>query len=160
MRSDSADAIAVAGGGSAPGEGGRSRRRRFVATPRHEPSDATAEADIPVLSDIVLPQALAAIPDLATHEPLAGPRAELAAELGRALSQRLAEALPLLVETSMVETATRLRQAIESMIATAVSDFSATHETLSSTRAQAATGSAEAATADSAGNPEHSSHPV
>lgn len=157
---DGAGATAASGGERESYEGRRSRRRRFVAATRHDQGDATAEADIPVLSEIVLPEAFATTPHEATHEPLAGQRAELAAELVDTLRQRLADRLPMLVATSMAETAGRLHQAIESMIATAVKDFSAAHETLSSMRAQAATDSADAATAGSAGDPERSPDPV
>lgn len=163
----SADEATPTAGTRTPDERGRSRRRRFVAAVRRDAADSSVqslttidEGDIPVLTDIVAPDAPGTQPDQTAHEPLADDRAALAAELLDALNRRLADGLPMLIEASLAEVARSLRRAIDATIAKTLNDFITQCGQISPSPAEPVTGAADAFAAGTECDAERSPHPV
>lgn len=127
-----------------------SRRRSFVAAPPAAPSPAASappaavtepplpvlteavqlepEADIPVLTEEVMPDApTAAAPRERFDETIA---ARLASEFAHALERRLAAELPTLVEASLAVLESDLRRGILDIANDAIKDFVARREQL------------------------------
>ncbi|WP_153115292.1 hypothetical protein [Rhodocyclus tenuis] len=123
------------------------KRRSFIATPRPvvappanpaeplappspavEPAPAGNEDDLPVLTEVIPPEATpAAMPAAAIEEALAH---RLASELAQAVGERLEAELPALIDASFARIEGDLRRDLRAIAENALKDFLARRQQL------------------------------
>ena len=103
------------------------RRRTFVAT-RPVPQPVTEDDDLPVLTDIVLPDTV--IPEPKTDRSDETQVTLLAAEIAHAFGEQLANDLPNLIEAALQRASNDLRHGISEIMESALRDFLARRKQL------------------------------
>ena len=109
------------------------RRRTFVAarpasTPTAHPPAAHEEDDLPVLTEVVSPEA--AISEAKTERIDETQVTLLASEIAHAFAEQLASDLPALLETALLNASKELRTGISTIMESALRDFLARRKQL------------------------------